>query len=129
MDFRKNNCMPPVVYYPNMGTCLPRPCGSYSVSSWTAGLKTKMFILNEHRGTTISLDFPDGDLYTVLSLLADAARREGFFVFVDKRITGKIKITMEEPWNNILVEILAGVNFATVIVNNIIAISLRGKEM
>ncbi len=82
-----------------------------------------MFILNEHRGTTISLDFPDGDLYTVLSLLADAARREGFSVFVDKRITGKIKITMEEPWNNILVEILAGVNFVTVIVNNIIAIS------
>ena len=83
-----------------------------------------MFILNEHRGTTISLDFPDGDLYTVLSLLADAARREGFFVFLDKRITGKIQITMEEPWNNILVEILAGVNFVTVIVNNIIAISL-----
>ena len=87
-----------------------------------------MFILNEHRGTTISLDFPDGDLYTVLSLLADAARREGFFVFVDKRITGKIKITMEEPWNNILVEILAGVNFVTVIVNNIIAISLWEKH-
>jgi hypothetical protein len=88
-----------------------------------------MFILNEHRGTTISLDFPDGDLYTVLSLLADAARREGFFVFVDKRITGKIKITMEEPWNNILVEILAGVNFVTVIVNNIIAISLWEKHI
>ncbi len=88
-----------------------------------------MFILNEHRGTTISLDFPDGDLYTVLSLLADAARREGFFVFVDKRITGKIKITMEEPWNNILVEILAGVNFVTVIVNNIIAISLWERHI
>jgi hypothetical protein len=89
----------------------------------------EMFILNEHRGSPIHLDFPEGDLYTVLSLLADAARREGFFIFIDKRIKGNIRITMDEPWNSILIEILTGVNFTTVIVNNIIAISLRGKEM
>jgi hypothetical protein len=88
-----------------------------------------MFILNEHKGSTISLDFPDGDLYTVLSLLATAARRDGFFVFVDKRIKGNIQITMDEPWNSILIEILVGVNFTTVIINNIIAISLGGKEI
>jgi hypothetical protein len=88
-----------------------------------------MFILNEHKGSTISLDFPDGDLYTILSLLADAARRDGFHVFVDKRIKGNIRITMDEPWNSILIEILTGVNFTTVIVNNIISISLSGREI
>jgi hypothetical protein len=88
-----------------------------------------MFILNEYKGSTVSLDFPDGDLYTVLSLLADAARRDGFFLFVDKRIKGNIKISMDEPWNNILIEILTGVNCTTIIVNNKIAISLGGKAI
>lgn len=92
------------------------------------GIET-MFILNEHKGSTISLDFPDGDLYTVLSLLADAARRDGFYVFVDKRIKGNIKIIMDESWNNILIEILTGVNFTTVIANNIIVISIGRKAM
>ena len=87
-----------------------------------------MFILNELQGTTVNLDFADGDLFTVLSLLAEAARRDGFSVFVDKRISGKIQITMDEPWNHILVEILAGVDFLTLVVNNIIAISLRAEE-
>ena len=88
-----------------------------------------MFVLDKLDGKKVSLDFPEGDLYTVLSLLAEAARRDGFSVFLDKRIKGKIKITMDEPWNTILIEILAGVNFITVFVNNIIAISLREEEI
>jgi hypothetical protein len=83
-----------------------------------------MFILNYYKGTTISLDFHDGDLYNVLSLLAEAAHKDGFIIAVDKRIKGKIQINMEEPWNMVLVEILAGVNFMTEIVNDIIIISV-----
>jgi len=88
-----------------------------------------MFVLDELEGKKVSLDFPEGDLYTVLSLLAEAARRDGFYVFLDKRIKGKIKITMDEPWNTILIEILAGVNFISVFVDNIIAISVREEEI
>jgi hypothetical protein len=81
-----------------------------------------MFILNEYKGAKISLDFRDGDLYKVLSLLAEAAREDGFRICVDKRITGKIQIDMEEPWNIVLVEILAGVNFMTEVVGDVIMI-------
>jgi hypothetical protein len=87
-----------------------------------------MFILNDYKGATITLDFRDGDLYNVLSLLAEAARRDGFIICVDKRIKGKIQIKMEEPWNMVLVEILAGVNFITEIVNDIIIISAMVQE-
>ena len=82
-----------------------------------------MFILNEYKGSTISLDFQDGDLYKVLSLLAEVAREDGFIICVDKRIKGKIQINMEEPWNMVLVEILTGVNFMTEVVNDVIMIS------
>lgn len=88
-----------------------------------------MFILDGFKGTAVDLDFPDGDLHAVLSLLSDAARRDGFYIFVDKRISGKIQIAMHEPWNNILVEILAGVNFVTVVANNVVAISLPGEKL
>jgi hypothetical protein len=83
-----------------------------------------MFVLNDYKGTPVNLDFFDGDLYKVLSLLADAARHDGFLILVDRQIKGKIQVTMDEPWNVILVEILAGVNFLTIIVNNKIIVSL-----
>jgi hypothetical protein len=82
-----------------------------------------MFILNDFEGTAVGIDFCDGDLQTVLSLLADAARFDGFLIIVDRQIKGKIQIKMDEPWNLILVEILAGVNFATTVVKNSIIIS------
>ena len=88
-----------------------------------------MFILDGFKGTAVKLDFHDGDLYTVLSLLSEAARRDGFSIFVDKRISGKIQVAMDEPWNNILVEILAGVDFTTVVAGNVIAISLREDKL
>jgi hypothetical protein len=89
-----------------------------------------VFILNELNGTTISLDFYDGDLHTVLSLLAEAAQQDGFRILIDRQIKGKIQIKMDEPWNLILVEILAGVNFITMMVNNMILITSPdgGKE-
>jgi hypothetical protein len=77
-----------------------------------------MFILNEYEGTTIDLDFYEGDLYNALLLLADAARQDGFDMLIDSQIKGKIKVHMDEPWNMILVEILAGVNFLTIVANN-----------
>ncbi|MEW6052291.1 MAG: hypothetical protein AB1552_00685 [Nitrospirota bacterium] len=83
-----------------------------------------MIILDEFEGKTISLDLYDGELSHVLSLLADAARQDGFFLVVDKQIKGKIQVQMDEPWNIILIEILAGVNFMTMLVNNKILISL-----
>lgn len=83
-----------------------------------------MIILDEFEGKTISLDLYDGELSYVLSLLADAARHDGFFLVVDKQIKGKIQAKMDEPWNIILIEILAGVNFMTMLVNNKILISL-----
>jgi hypothetical protein len=82
-----------------------------------------MFILNDYEGTAVSIDFTDGDLHVVLSLLSDAARLDGYFMVVDRQIKGKIQIKMNEPWNLILVEILAGVNFVTTVVKNSIIIS------
>jgi hypothetical protein len=82
-----------------------------------------MFILNDFEGTTVSIDFRDGDLHSVLSLIADAARFDGFIMIVDRQIGGKIQIQMNEPWNVILVEILAGVNFVTTVVHNSILIA------
>jgi hypothetical protein len=82
-----------------------------------------MFILNEYKGATINLDFHDGDLYKVFSLLAEAAEEDGFRICIDRRITGRIQINMEEPWNMALLEILTGVSFMTEVVNNVIMIS------
>jgi hypothetical protein len=88
-----------------------------------------MFILDGFKGTTVKLDFRDGDLYGVLSLLSETAHLDGIFIFVDQRIKGKIQIAMDEPWNNILVEILTGVNFVTVLSGNFIAISLPEEKL
>lgn len=82
-----------------------------------------MFILNDFEGTSVGIDVCDGDLQNVLSLLADAARFDGYFIITDRQIKGKIQIKMHEPWNHILVEILAGVNFITTVVHNNIIIS------
>ncbi len=84
---------------------------------------SEMFILNDFDGTSVGIDFCDGDLHNVLSLLADAARFDGFVIIIDRQIKGKIQIKMHEPWNLILVEILAGVNFVTTVVQNSIIIS------
>ncbi|GEM_PF-1738845 len=91
-----------------------------SVSMGNVG---RMFILNGFRGTPVDIDFHNGDLLAVLNLLADTARYDGFAVIVDSDIRGKIQIKMHEPWNIILVEILAGVNFITTVVNHSIIIS------
>jgi len=82
-----------------------------------------MVILNDFEGTPVSIDYRDGDLHRVLSLIADAARFDGFSVIVDRQISGKIQIKMHEPWNLILVEILAGVNFVTTVFHNSIIIA------
>jgi hypothetical protein len=82
-----------------------------------------MLILNDFEGTAVAIDFTDGDLQTVLSVLANTARFDGFAIVVDRQIRGKIRINMHEPWNYILVEILAGVNFVTTVVQNSIIIS------
>ncbi len=82
-----------------------------------------MFILNDFEGTTVGIDFSEGDLHSVLSLLADAARFDGFTLIIDRLIRGKIQIKMREPWNLILVEILAEVTFVTTVVHNSIIIA------
>jgi len=87
-----------------------------------------MFILNDYGGTVVSIDFYDGDLHAVLSLLSDAARIDGYVMVVDRQIKGKIQIKMYEPWNLILVEILAGVNFVTTVVKNSIIISCNNSS-
>jgi len=87
-----------------------------------------MFILNDYKGTAVSIDFYDGDLHAVLSLLSDAARIDGYVMVVDRQIKGKIQIKMYEPWNLILVEILAGVNFVTTVVKNSIIISYNNSS-
>ena len=103
----------------------------YTLSTYTgynlifcAILFSDMLILSEYNGTPVNLDCYDGDLYKVLAILSDAARQDGFLMLVDRQIKGKIQVTMDEPWNIILVEILAGVNFLTVIANKKIIISL-----
>lgn len=87
-----------------------------------------MFILNDYEGTAVSIDFYDGDLHAVLSLLSDAARIDGYVMVVDRQIKGKIQIKMYEPWNLILVEILAGVNFVTTVVKNSLIISYNNSS-
>lgn len=87
-----------------------------------------MFILNDYEGTAVSIDFYDGDLHAVLSLLSDAARIDGYVMVVDRQIKGKIQIKMYEAWNLILVEILAGVNFVTTVVQNSIIISYNNSS-
>ena len=87
-----------------------------------------MFILNDYEGTAVSIDFYDGDLHAVLSLLSDAARLDGYVMVVDRQIKGKIQIKMYEAWNLILVEILAGVNFVTTVVKNSIIISYNNSS-
>jgi hypothetical protein len=87
-----------------------------------------MFILNDYEGTAVSIDFYDGDLHAVLSLLSDAARIDGYVMVVDRQIKGKIQIKMYEPWNLILVEILAGVNFVTTVVKNSIIIAYNNSS-
>ncbi len=83
-----------------------------------------MFILNEFEGSRISLDSRNANLYQVLQRIADAARKDGFSLVIDPRIKGKIKIDLDEPWNQILVEILAGVEFAAIIESRTIIIYL-----
>ena len=87
-----------------------------------------MFILNDYEGTAVSIDFYDGDLHAVLSLLSDAARIDGYVMVVDRQIKGKIQIKMYEPWNLILVELLAGVNFVTTVVKNSLIISYNNAS-
>ena len=87
-----------------------------------------MFILNDYEGTVVSIDFYDGELHAVLSLLSDAARIDGYVMVVDRQIKGKIQIKMYEPWNLILVEILAGVNFVTTVVKNSLIISYNNSS-
>jgi len=87
-----------------------------------------MFILNDYEGTVVSIDFYDGDLHAVLSLLSDAARIDGYVMVVDRQIKGKIQIKMYEAWNLILVEILAGVNFVTTVVKNSLIISYNNSS-
>ncbi|MCJ7483930.1 MAG: hypothetical protein MUO31_13305 [Thermodesulfovibrionales bacterium] len=84
--------------------------------------------MNDYEGTVVSIDFYDGDLHAVLSLLSDAARIDGYVMVVDRQIKGKIQIKMYEPWNLILVEILAGVNFVTTVVKNSLIISYNNSS-
>jgi hypothetical protein len=83
-----------------------------------------MFILNEYKGSRVSLEYHDGNLYQVLLRIADSARGDGFTILIDQRINGKIEIKLDEPWNHILVEILAGLNFKTIIEQKTIIIAL-----
>ena len=85
-----------------------------------------MFILNEYEGTRINLDSHDGNLYQVLLRIADIARQDGFTLVIDQRINGKIQVTLNEPWNLILLEILAGLDFFTIIERRTIIISVPG---
>jgi hypothetical protein len=83
-----------------------------------------MFILNDYKGSRVSLEYHDGNLYHVLLQIADSAHGDGFTILVDQRINGKIEINLDEPWNHILVEILAGLNFKTIIEGKTIIIAL-----
>ena len=83
-----------------------------------------MFILNEYEGAKINLDSRDGNLYQVLLRIADIARQDGFTLVIDQRIKGKIKVALNEPWNLILLEILAGLDFFTIVDRKTIIISV-----
>jgi hypothetical protein len=82
-----------------------------------------MFILNEYQGSKVNLNSHDGNLYQVLLRISEIARRDGFNLVIDQRIKGKIKVALNEPWNLILLEILAGLDFFTIIERNTIVIS------
>jgi hypothetical protein len=83
-----------------------------------------MFILNEYEGSKINLNSHDGNLYQVLLRIADIARQDGFTLVIDQRIKGQIKVALNEPWNLILLEILAGLDFFTIIERKTIIISV-----
>jgi hypothetical protein len=83
-----------------------------------------MFILNEYEGSKIDLNSRDGNLYQVLLRIADIARQDGFTLVIDQRIKGKIQVALNEPWNLILLEILAGLDFFTIIEKKTIIISV-----
>ena len=85
-----------------------------------------MFILNEYDGSKINLNSHDGNLYQVLLRIADIARQDGFTLVIDQRINGKIQVALNEPWNLILLEILAGLDFFTIIERKTIIISIPG---
>ena len=85
-----------------------------------------MFILNEYEGSKINLDSRDGNLYQVLLRIADIARQDGFTLVIDQRIKGQIKVALNEPWNLILLEILAGLDFFTIVERKTIIISVPG---
>ena len=84
----------------------------------------KIFILNGFDGSIVRLDRQDRNLYEVLSRIAETADRDGYNLIIDQRISGKIEVNLTEPWNHILVEILAGLNLVTIIVRKTIIISL-----
>jgi hypothetical protein len=83
-----------------------------------------MIILNEYAGSKINLDFNDGNLHEVLQRISDTARKDGVRILVDQRIDGRITLKLDEPWNHILVEILAGLNFLAIVERNTIMICL-----
>ena len=85
-----------------------------------------MFILNEYEGSKINLVSHDGNLYQVLLRIAEIARQDGFTLVIDQRIKGQIKVALNEPWNLILLEILAGLDFFTIIDRKTIIISVPG---
>ncbi|MCL5023425.1 MAG: hypothetical protein M1497_08695 [Nitrospirae bacterium] len=54
-------------------------------------------------GKKVTLDFSDANLTSVLSLIADIARKDGYTVTVDPKIQGKITLKMTNvPWNQAL---------------------------
>jgi hypothetical protein len=60
----------------------------------------------------------------VLQRISDTARKDGVRILVDQRIDGRITLKLDEPWNHILVEILAGLNFLAIVERNTIMICL-----
>jgi hypothetical protein len=83
-----------------------------------------MFILNEFKGSTVTLDGQDRNLYQVLLRIAEIAGKDGFTVVIDQRIAGRIKVNLSEPWNLVLIEILTGLNLNTIIFESTIIIFL-----
>jgi hypothetical protein len=83
-----------------------------------------MLILNGYEGTKIRIDLFEGELDQVFALLSDAAREDGITLVIDSRIRGKISLNMDEPWNFILIEILAGVTTVSLVLEDAILISM-----
>lgn len=78
------------------------------------------------RGTRITVDYYEADLYQTLKALAKVARKDDIDVQIDRRIQGKVSIKKtNEPWDKIMDDLIVTHNLSVTFRGDTFVISPR----